>query len=161
MNLQAYELVKISGSVAVHRAFEFCYRIFQLTAMENLTFLVTLLCGYASLAWSLRLPNVLDAWQRFFTSCLSPPDDDAVKSRLQEYRQNHMPDWVPIFTKTGEIYLVVWTLLRLSFPAAWTKPAWQDLHMPGLGESWGPVFAQLHSGIPSYPSWRRPKYPKP
>ncbi|CAK9070466.1 unnamed protein product [Durusdinium trenchii] len=77
-------------------------------------------------------------WKDVITSV--PGADLTVQSRLQEFRQNAMPNWVPIFTKTGdlaivgvsEVYLLVWVLLRLSVPEAWTKPACEDMHMWSL-----------------------------
>ncbi|CAK9021850.1 Uncharacterized protein SCF082_LOCUS15521 [Durusdinium trenchii] len=100
--------------------------------MDNWSFLVTLLCAYAAIAWHLRLPDVLEAWKNFLTKAPVPGADLTVQSRLQEFRQNAMPNWVPIFTKTGEVYLLVWVLLRLSVPEAWTKPACEDMHMWSL-----------------------------
>lgn len=42
--------------------------------MDNWSFLVTLLCAYAAIAWHLRLPDVLEAWKNFLTKAPAAQD---------------------------------------------------------------------------------------
>ncbi|CAE7177509.1 unnamed protein product, partial [Symbiodinium microadriaticum] len=37
-----------------------------------------------------------------------------------------------IFIKNGEIYFLVWSMLRLGIPGGWTKPAYADFHLWSL-----------------------------
>jgi len=54
-----------------------------------------------------------------------------VQARLQEHKKN-WPDWIPVFTRSGEAYFVLWSMLRLGIPGAWTKPTYEDLHLWSL-----------------------------
>ena len=81
--------------------------------MENGTFLVTVPVVYASVMWFLPLPDAFYSLSVFSRTSSQPTTDATVQSRLREYKQNHLPDWIPVFIKNGEIYFLVWSMLRL------------------------------------------------
>ncbi|CAE7810360.1 unnamed protein product [Symbiodinium sp. CCMP2456] len=99
--------------------------------MDNVAFLITVSVAYASLIWFLPVPIVFN-WKHLFPGPPSHSATDAtVQARLQEHKKN-WPDWIPVFTRSGEAYFLVWSALRLGFPAAWTKPTYEDLHLWSL-----------------------------
>ena len=81
--------------------------------MENGTFLVTAAIVYASVIWFLPHRNAFYSLSVVSRTASHSTADATVQSRLQEYKQNHLPDWIPVFIKNGEIYFLVWSMLRL------------------------------------------------
>ncbi|CAE6946802.1 unnamed protein product, partial [Symbiodinium sp. KB8] len=106
----------------------FCFRVW-VHRMENGTFLVTAAIVYASVIWFLPHRNAFYSLSVVSRTASHSTADATVQSRLQEYKQNHLPDWIPVFIKNGEIYFLVWSMLRLG---GWTKPAYADFHLWSL-----------------------------
>eukprot|EP00439_Symbiodinium_sp_Y106_P006783 s7135_g1.t1 len=99
--------------------------------MDNVAFLITVAVVYASVIWVLPVPIVFN-WKHLFHGAPSHSSTDAtVQARLQEHKKN-WPDWIPVFTRSGEAYFVLWSMLRLGIPGAWTKPTYEDLHLWSL-----------------------------
>ena len=80
--------------------------------MDNVAFLITVSVVYASVIWFLPVPIVFN-WKCLFPGAPSHSTADAtVQARLQEHKKN-WPDWIPVFTRSGEAYFLLWSALRL------------------------------------------------
>ncbi|CAE7531244.1 unnamed protein product [Symbiodinium sp. CCMP2592] len=86
--------------------------------MDNVAFLITVAVVYASVIWFLPVPIVFN-WKHLFPGAPSHSTTDAtVQALLQEHKKN-WPDWIPVFTRSGEAYLLLW-LVSTAFSIAFS-----------------------------------------
>lgn len=106
----------------------------ELAPISNSSFLITVLILYGSLAWLLRSPSFLKAFEDWRAGTLFP--DPIISARVKSIRLASIPDWVAIFLRVGESYFVISCVLRFVVypdvkPGAWVKPAcfepWAEL----------------------------------
>lgn len=107
----------------------------ELAPISNSSFLITVLILYGSLAWLLRSPSFLKAFEDWRAGTLFP--DPIISARVKSIRLASIPDLVAIFLRVGESYFVISCVLRFVVypdvkPGAWVKPACFDLHLWGV-----------------------------